>query len=232
MIKHNSCIYLIPLSPFFNKEETKQFDTFTKTDSINLYSALYLNLKELTDNISSYATTIFCFDEKDKGFTLPEFSGLKSVFLNLNDISSSMKILSEKFFNNYNNNLIIFVGSISISHKDILKYLDLLNREDESFIIGKSHNNKVSLIGFNIFNSDLFHQIEATDLKFDNLLHVACRFDYFINVLNGSLFIENIDDFKILYRELSKKESLSYCSHYIHEKFTHLFIEYKELLKC
>jgi hypothetical protein len=58
----------------------------------------------------------------------------------------------------------------------------------------------------------------------------VCRFDYFVNVLNGSLFIEDINDFKILYRELSKKESLNYCSQNIHEKFTHLFIEYKELL--
>ena len=41
----------------------------------------------------------------------------------------------------------------------------------------------------------------------------------------------DIQDFKTLYKELSKKESLIYCSQNMHEKFTHLFIEYKELLK-
>jgi len=230
MIKPHSCIYLIPLFPVFNEQETRLFNSFSREDSINLYSSLYLNLKEITNSLLNSAACIFCFDERDKNHVYPEFSGSEKIFANLNDKSVLLKVLSEKYFGRFNNNLIIFVNTISISQKDILKYLDLLNREDESFIIGKSHNSKVSYIGFNIYNPELFHQVEATDLKFDNLLHLVCRFDYFVNILNGSLFIEDINDFKILYRELSKKESLSYCSQKIHEKFTHLFIEYKELL--
>jgi len=231
MIKPHSCIYLIPLYPLFNREKIINFDSFTPDHSVELSSALYLNLKELADSISSQVTTVFCFDEGDRNYILPEFSGTKNVYLNLQDLSSSFRILSEKFFNGYNNNLIVFVGTISISYKEILRYLDLLNREDESFTIGRSHNNKVSYIGFNIYNQDLFHQLQATGLKFENVLHLVCRFDYFINVLNGALFIENLNDFRILYKELSRKESINYCSHRIHEKFTHLFIEYKELLK-
>jgi hypothetical protein len=184
----------------------------------------------LTDYLFDSVASVFCFDEKDKNHILPEFSGSNKIFINLKDKSILLKILSEKYFGRFNDNLIIFVNTISISHKDILRYLDLLNREDESFIIGKSHNRKVSYIGFNIYNPELFNQVEATGLKFDNFLHLVCRFDYFVNVLNGYLFIEDINDFKILYKELSKKESLSYCSQHIHEKFTHLFIEYKELL--
>ena len=230
MIKPHSCIYLIPLFPVFNEQETKRFSSFSSKDSVNLYSSLYLNLKEITDNLSNSAASLFCFDEKDKNHVYPEFSDSEKIYTNLKDKSVLLKVLSEKYFGRFNNNLIIFVNTISISQKDILKYLDLLNREDESFIIGKSHNSKVSYIGFNIYNPELFHQVEATDLKFSNFLHLVCRFDYFVNVLNKSLFIEDINDFKILYRELSKKESLSYCSHNIHEKLTHLFIEYKELL--
>jgi hypothetical protein len=217
------------LFPVFNEQETKQFDSFNKVDSVNLYSSLYLNLREITSNLANSAV-VFCFDEKDKNHIYPEFSGSEKIFANLNDISLLMKVLSEKYFVRFNNNLIIFVNTISISSKEILKFLDLLNREDESFIIGKSHNGKVSYTGFNIYNPGLFQQLEATNLKFENFLHLVCRFDYFVNVLNGSLFIEDINDFKILYRELSKKESLNYCSQNIHEKFTHLFIEYKELL--
>jgi len=230
MIKPHSCIYFIPLFPVFNEQETKLFNSFSNENSVYLYSSLYLNLKELADNLSDYAASIFCFDERDKNHVYPEFSGSERMFTNLNDKSLILKVLSEKYFGRYNNNLIIFVNTISISQKDIRKYLDLLNREDESFIIGKSQNGKVSFIGFNIYNPELFHQVEATGLKFDNFLHLVCRFDYFVNVLNDSLFIEDINDFKILYRELSKKESLNYCSQNIHEKFTHLFIEYKELL--
>ncbi|HSP88630.1 MAG TPA: hypothetical protein VLN45_10885, partial [Ignavibacteriaceae bacterium] len=230
MIRPHSCIYFIPLFPVLNAEVTKLFSSFNKEDSINLYSSLYLNLKELSDSISESAASVFCFDESDKNYILPEFSEQEKIFGNVENKGVLYKTLSEKYFARFNNNLIIFVNTISISHIDILKFLNLLNREDNSLLIGKSHNNKVSYIGFNNYNSELLQQIEATDLKFKNVLQLACRFDYFINVLNGSLFIEDINDFKILYRELSKKESLSYCSHNIHEKFTQLFIEYKELL--
>lgn len=231
MIKPNSCIYLVPLYPVFNENKIRVFDSFNKQDSAGLYSTLYLNLKEITDNVSPFIATVFCFDEADKEHLLPEFSYSNKIFVNPGNKSVLFKTLSEKYFSLYSNNLIIFVNAAGISRNNILKYIDLLNREDESLLIGKSHNGKVSCIGFNIYNENLFLQIESTDLKFDNLLHLACRFDYFINVLNGSLFIEDINDFKILYRELSRKESLNYCSHNIHEKFTHLFIEYKELLK-
>jgi hypothetical protein len=231
MIKPNSCIYLVPLYPVFNEKEVRTFNSFSTQDSASLYSALYLNLKEITDNISPFVETIYCFDKIDKEYILPEFPASNSIFINLSDKSILFRTLSEKYFSLYSNNLIIFVNATSIYRNNIIKYLDLLNREDESLLIGKSNNGKVSYIGFNIYNNDLFFQIEATDLKFDNLLHLACRFDYFINVLTDSLFIENINDFKILYKELSKKESLNYCSQNIHEKFTHLFIEYKELLK-
>ena len=230
MIKPHSCIYFVPLFPVFNNKKTRLFDSFTLEDSVNLYSSLYLNLKEISNNLLNSTAVVFCFDEKDKDFIPLEFSASEKIFADLDNKALLLKFLSEKYFAAFNNNLIIFVNTISISPQDILKYLDLLNREDESFIIGKSQNNKVSYIGFNVYNNELFYQIEATDLKFENFLHLVCRFDYFVNVLNGSLNINDLNDFKILYKELSKKESLSYCSQNMHEKFTHLFIEYKELL--
>ncbi|RPI73222.1 MAG: hypothetical protein EHM47_06525 [Ignavibacteriales bacterium] len=232
MKKHNSCIYLVPSFPVFNEQETQQFSSFNKSDSAQLFSALYLNYKEISSQLSELAESIFCFDERDKNHISPEFSGSSKIFINLENKSLLLKLLSEKYFERFNNNLIIFTNTIKISDKDILKYLDLLNREDESFIIGKSQQGKVSFFGFNIYNSDLLNQVEATDLKFDNFLHLVCRYDYFLNVLNGSFYVEDINGFQNLYKELSKKESLNYCSQHMHEKFTHLFIEYKELLKC
>jgi hypothetical protein len=232
MIKPHSCIYLVPLFPVFNEQEIKDFATFSKENSVKLYSSLYLNLLEVTNSISNLTASVFCFDEKDRNYISKDFNESQNVFFNLDDKPLMFKTLSDRYFGKFNNNLIIFTNTIKISQKEILKNLDLLNREDETLVIGKSHKAKVSYIGFNIYNQELFHQLDATDLKFDNLLHLVCRYDYFLNTLNGSLFIEDIKDFQILYKELSKKESLSYCSQNIHEKFTHLFIEYKELLKC
>jgi hypothetical protein len=63
------------------------------------------------------------------------------------------------------------------------------------------------------------------------MLIKAGKEENFVHTLNNFMLIETKDDFIKLYNELSKKESMQYCSQNIHEKFTHLFIEYKELLK-
>ena len=68
-------------------------------------------------------------------------------------------------------------------------------------------------------------------MVYDNLLHKVNRYDNFLYVLNHSLTVKTVEDFKTLYSELSKKESLAYCSQQMHERFTHLFIEYKDLLR-
>jgi len=67
-------------------------------------------------------------------------------------------------------------------------------------------------------------------LEYDKFLLEAGKSDLFLNTLNGFQLIENFSEFKYLYIELSKKESLSYCSQQMHERFTNLFIEYKDLL--
>ena len=98
-------------------------------------------------------------------------------------------------------------------------------------IIGKSINGGVSFIGFNYLNQDLISAIHWDGLEFENLLHKVNKFDNFVYVWDNSLVVNSGKDFKLLYSELSKKESLEYCSQQMHEKFTHIFIEYKDFLK-
>jgi len=50
-------------------------------------------------------------------------------------------------------------------------------------------------------------------------------------VLNNFLKIESLKDFKELYSVLSDKKSENFCTGGIHESFTNLFIEYKDLLQ-
>ena len=54
--------------------------------------------------------------------------------------------------------------------------------------------------------------------------------DYLLHVLSEFFIVNNFEDFKALYNILSKKESLEFCSQEMHEKFTHLFIEWCLLL--
>jgi hypothetical protein len=77
----------------------------------------------------------------------------------------------------------------------------------------------------------LFSEIDWNNFNYDNFLLFTSKHEHFLHVIDNFLVIRNMEDFRNLYNELSKKESLEYCSQKMHEKFTHLFIEYKDLLK-
>lgn len=109
--------------------------------------------------------------------------------------------------------------------------MDLISIEDEAVVIGKTSNDKIAFIGFNTFNEDLFTGIDSDSFDFNNFLYNASKRENFIQVMKNYMLIQDVNDFKELYKELSKKESLEYCSQHIHERFTNLFIEFKDLLK-
>ena len=69
------------------------------------------------------------------------------------------------------------------------------------------------------------------EFDYEQFLLEAGKNELFINTLDGFQLIENFNDFNSLYLELSGKESASYCSQESHERFTNLFIEYRDLLK-
>jgi len=232
MIKSNSCVYFVPPHPLFNKDEVPLFGSFDKKNSIHLNLTLLLNSKEIINNMVLPVPTIFCFDENDRGYLPEDFSTgkTKNFYINTSD-KSFLKVLYDKYFTKYKYNLLILTNTVSISSSDISKIFDLLSREDETVTIGITNKKRIAFIGFNSVSSDILHDIDLKNLYYEKLLNKLCRFDYFVHVIDGLISINDIDDFKNLYFELSKKENYRYCSQNIHEKFTHLFIEYKELLK-
>ncbi len=232
-MKSNSSIYLLSNSSIFNKETLSNFEMFNVENTYLLYSSLLLNHKEIFDQLPRNIRMTFCFDEKDKGSLPNEFNSNASeiIFYDLSNKHNLLKVLSEKYFNESTNNLLIFSNSIGFSANDIKKVFSLLGMEDETIVVGKSLSNKIVFIGFNSFNPELFWEVEWNLLNYDNFLSKVSKHDNFIHVLGNYMSINNLDDFRNLYSELSKKESLSYCSQNMHERFTNLFIEYKELLK-
>lgn len=231
-MKSNSSICLFSNSAKFNKEAIPDFESFGRDDSFLLYSSLFLNYKEILEQLPKTINIILCFDNKDKDFLPEELNGnnFEIVFGDTADKKSLLKTMSDKYFNNSNNNIIIFSDSIGIT-QDIQKTFNLLQIDDEVVVLGKTKNDKIAFIGFNSFNKELFLDITWDNLTYDYLLAKVNKHDNLIHVLGNHMLINSIADFKNLYAELSKKESLAYCSQNMHERFTHLFIEYKELLK-
>jgi glycosyltransferase A (GT-A) superfamily protein (DUF2064 family) len=233
MNKLNSSIYLFPLHPVFNLKNTPPFETFDAEHSALLYSALTENYKEIFEAFEGKINSVFVFDDYDRN-SLPALfnrEGLNLLFGDTRNKSLMLKNLSDKYFNNYTNNLLIFSNSICLTANDIQQALNLLSINDEAVVIGKTAAGGITFLGFNTFNHELFDEIDWNNLNYDNFLLYTSKHEHFLHVIDNFLVIRNIEDFKNLYKELSKKESLSYCSQNMHEKFTQLFIEYKDLLK-
>ena len=233
MIRPNSGIYLVSTMPAFDENSVIPLGKLDENHTAQLYANLILNHKENFDQIVNNASISYFFDEKDKNY-LPEDlkkDSPSNIFVDTENSFQNIKNISDKYFSSASINLIVFANSIGFSTSELKKILDLLTIESDAVIIGKAINGCVSFIGFNYLNQELIGEINWDELEFESILHKVNKFDNFVYVWENSLVVNSKNDFKLLYSELSKKESLEYCSQQMHEKFTHIFIEYKDLLK-
>ncbi len=230
---NQNAVYIIPQSSFLNPAHINLFENFSKSDSILLRSTLYLNLVENFLNKENKIDFYFYFDENDKEFLSNEFElyKLNPLFNDLKNKSLFFENLSAKEFLTHKNNLIISSDLIGINISELERIINLLNIEDESLLIGKSKDGEIGILGFNNYFPEIFENLIKSDFKFDDFLSRLKSSNHFIHTLNDILLIRNINNFKQLYTELSQKKSIEYCSQEMHERFTHLFIEYKDLLK-
>ncbi|MCX6149960.1 MAG: hypothetical protein NTX22_05480 [Ignavibacteriales bacterium] len=229
----NYLIYIVPHSPLLNKDFVPQFANFSQEDSVLLYSTLYLNHKEVLQNFKANVETHLYFDEKDKDNMPVNYSCdgiLPQYFNTLESGKYFYKTLKTFPASAFPNIVMIFANSIGIKQSDLLKTMNLLNNDDNNFVIGKSIENKLAFFGFNYFDEKLFKDLSSFNITYEQLLQRINKLDYYLFTLDGFLTVENVNDFRSLYKNLSVKESIEYCNHETHEKFTHLFIEYKELL--
>jgi hypothetical protein len=232
MHKKKNCIYVLCLHPIFNGAATTRFENLSIRDSNLLYSHLIANFIEVFADTDLEFELVFCLNEKDE-HCIPSnfFPDESKIFINTSENDNeNLERLAKSYFSRFENNILIRADVIGISEKTIQKIFNLLAIEDDVLVIGKSINKKVALLGFNNLEMNLIDEMFSTTLEYDNFLIVAGKSDLFLNTLNGFQLIENFSDFKNLYIELSKKESLAYCSQQMHERFTNLFIEYKDLL--
>ncbi|MFC2094091.1 hypothetical protein ACFLSH_00550 [Bacteroidota bacterium] len=232
MPKKKNCIYILSLHPVFNGEAIPNFENLSLRDSNLLYNHLLANLIEIFTQTDLIFELVFCFNEKDEKYIPANFLPDGSiVFFNSSENNdSNLERVGKSYFSSFENNIIIGANVIGISENTIKKIFNLLAIEDDVLVMGKSFNKKVALLAFNNIEINLLDEMFSTTLEYDNFLIEAGKSDLFLNTLNGFQLIESFSDFKNLYIELSKKESLAYCSQQMHERFTNLFIEYKDLL--
>ena len=131
---------------------------------------------------------------------------------------------------NTSKTLLLFYNSLGLTQDDINRVFDLIQSDEPSIVIGKSVRDQIVFICTSGNDLNLIDQLFQAERKYNKYLKSISNKDIFIHTLENFLAINDFEDIKKLYIELSKKESLSYCSQKIHESFNDLFIEYKELL--
>lgn len=215
-----------------NLIEVREYQNLTSNYSVYLNTLLYSNWLEILSELKEHYDIIYFLHETDKDhlpkYFLPENATTifydNKIHINLHD--SLLKFISA----NNSKTLILFSNSIGINNKDINRIFNLLQSDEPSIVLGKTEKDQLIFICSFGIDKELIDPILESDRDYGKYLTSISRKDIFINTMDNFLSINDFEDIKKLYIELSKKESLSYCSSKMHESFNDLFIEYKDLL--
>jgi hypothetical protein len=230
-MKKNTIIILAD-SPILNPTIIKPISNLSVSYTIYLNSLLFLNWLEILTDLKENFNVIGFLSVKDKeyipkDFFLPEIQDLFYKRQNLKGLLD--EILSQPFVAS-SKILLIFHNSIGFKKSDIERVFNLIQVEETSVVIAKSKRDKIILTCSYEFDKELIDALQESGREYTEYLNFISKKDIFINTLEGFLSIDDFEDIKKLYIELSKKESLSFCSQKMHESFNDLFVEYKEQL--
>lgn len=215
----------------FNPDRINQVDYFSVKHTILLESFILQNTIEQLANSYPEDGINVLLNSEDQSF-IPDFllSDLIQLIYWEKLDRDFLSTIIESYFSNNLDKIIFHNQAIGFTSNDINKASSLISQQD-NIVLGKSENEFISFIAFCNIDADTLIEFVNPDFHYDKFLSAVNRNDHFVNILSNFMIINDFKNFNKLYHELSKKESEAYCSQKMHEKFTHLFIEYKELLK-
>ncbi|MDT3697461.1 MAG: hypothetical protein ROY99_13850 [Ignavibacterium sp.] len=227
---NQNAIYIFSPLLFASGEENL-IKNFSETDSNFFKATLYLNIM---DNILKRKdkTDLFVILSKDEMYS--EFEAVNDFKLITAEQNSIEVLQSEqitKEFSNHKYNILVAGNVVNLSSSDIDKFFNLLGIDEKTILISKSSSNKISAFGLCGYTEELVRFFIESELSIQKFLGFNKSCDYYITLAKDLFEVTDTNDFKKLYIDLSQKASQEYCSQDIHERFTHLFIEYKDLLK-
>ncbi len=227
-------IFLVQPDPIFNTDYCHVYPNFTKADSSYLCVTLLQNLYEIFSSVFPKEDLFLCLNEKDKeilsGDTSTPFLSDNLFYFGEETFSDDFISIFEKRNSGAKNFIFVRPDFVGLTVTDIMQLLDLLLLEDDVLIFKKSLHKKIVLFATNKFQNEIPKLIHKKNFVCDSVLKKICTLDYQLYKLKNVFSLEQANDFKELYQMLSRKENYSCCSKKMHDRFTHLFIEYKELL--
>jgi hypothetical protein len=231
---NKNSIIVIAETAILNPIEIDVYQNLSVNYSVFLNTLLFSNWVEILSEIRNDFEIITFLNEKDKEF-LPKYFlpfDTKTIFYNQSQLSDLTNYIVGNTLSGSLKNMILFYNSIGMNRNDISRAFNLIQSDEPSMVIGKSNQDRIVFTCTSGVDQDLIDPIFITKRKYSKYLSSISSKDLFIHTLDNFLLIDDFEDIKKLYIELSKKESLSYCSQKMHESFNDLFIEYKDLLNA
>jgi hypothetical protein len=230
---NSKAVYIFPYYFFHLDEIFISSAGFSKEDTFFLISTLYLNILENLNNKEDKIDLYCIWNESDKDNLPVELkrNNYKIIYTDVSNKKIIFEKLSSKEFLSYKNNLLVCSDVIDVKPSDYEQYFNLLNIENESLVIAKNKENNIAVFGFNNYSEEIIKSLLLSEFNYNNFLGRIKSSAHFMHIVNDVILVRTISDYKQLYLELSKKKSMEYCSQKMHERFTHLFVEYKDLLK-
>ena len=225
-------VIILASSAIFNPSEAKTIPNLSLEYSIYLNSLLVSNWIENLISSENNFDIITLFNENDKEFIPKKIfpPEIKKAFYSGTQLKNLDENILGKLLLDSFRIILLFHNSIGLNRNDISRMFSLVHPDEASVVIAKSKRDKIILTCLYGFDNKLFDSLITFNQDYISVLNHLTNTDILIHTLDGYLSINDFEDIKKLYIELSKKESLSYCSPKLHESFNDLFIEYKDLL--
>jgi hypothetical protein len=230
---NSKAVYIFPSDLFELNQIDDSLNSISIADIQFMALSLYLNILEnLTGKENKF--DVYCIWDELKKDNLPEEfkkENYNFIFTDLSNRKLIFEKLSNKEFLLHKNNLIIISDVIDLKPNDYDQCFNLLSTGNESLVIAKNKDGLIAAFGFNKYSQEIFNSLISSNFNYNDFLSEIQSCEHFMHIINDVLMVKNLSNFKQLYSELSQKKSMSYCSQQMHERFTHLFVEYKDLLK-
>lgn len=226
-------ILIFTNSAILNPKEIIPYPNLSTNYSVYLNTLLISNWFDiLSETHSTFDISIF-LNEMDKEY-LPRYILPKEA----NPVFYKNELIGEEFQNTFisrtsnaeSKTLVLFFNSIGLKMDEIFRLFSLIQMDEPTIAVGKSYNQKINCVCTKQSDSEIIELLIKAERNYNKFLKLISDKDYFVQTIKNFLSIDDFEDIKKLYIELSKKESLSYCSQKMHESFNDLFIEYKELI--
>jgi len=231
--KRNTII-LISDKSVFNPDTAITYQNISAEYSIYLNTLLISNWVEISAGLKAEYNLITFIDSRDEEhlpkYFLPDDFNL--IYYQKEQMENFVEKYVRSSIDQGSNCLLIFCNTIGVTINDVARAFSLLQSDEPSIVIGRSIQNQITFICASDSDAELMDFLFSTKRNFQEYLKLISARDIYIHTLDKFFSINDFQDIKKLYIELSKKESLSYCSQKMHESFNDLFIEYKELLNA